>query len=162
MSEKFESVVMYGSWLETARKWLDEDDVCRVMVQLMEYGLSGKVPENTNKNMAIIFDMARPNIDANIKKKVDGRKGGRKPGAQPGNENAKKKRITSGLSNADANAYANANADADANANDSGLTPPAASGFAPLEGAALAESDDGVVMDGREWYEEYLRNKRRG
>lgn len=155
MPQAHKSVVMYGSWLETARELLDnEDDVCRLMVQLMEYGLTGKVPENDNVIMKTIFKMAKPNIDSNIEKKINGKKGGR----------PRKNEKTIGLSNADANAYANANADADANANEnvSGSTPHSASGFAPLEGAALAESGDGVVMDGREWYEEYLRNKRRG
>lgn len=152
MPQAHKSVVMYGSWLETARELLDnEDDVCRLMVQLMEYGLTGKVPENDNVIMKTIFKMAKPNIDSNIEKKINGKKGGR----------PRKNEKTIGLSNADANADANANADADANANDGGLTPPAASGSA-LEGAALAATGDGVVMDGREWYEEYLRNKRRG
>lgn len=149
MSEKYESVVMYGSWLETARKWLNEDDVGRVMVQLMEYGLTGKIPENRNSNMAIIFDMAKPNIDSNIRKKVGGKKGGRK----------KADAKTIGLSNANGNA--NDNGNANGNGNDSGLTPPAASGSA-LEGAALAATGDGVVMDGKELYEKYQRDKRDG
>lgn len=157
------AVIVCGSWLETAREMLDsEDDVCRLMVQLMEYGLTGKVPENDNVIMTTIFKMAKPNIDSNIKKKMDGRKGGRKPGGQQGNKNAEKKRITSGLSNANVNGNANANANDNGNGNESGSTPPTASGFAPLEGAALAETGDGVEIDGRELYEEYRRNKRNG
>ena len=150
MPETHKSVVMYGSWLETARELLDnENDVCRLMVQLMEYGLTGKVPDNDNVIMKTIFKMAQPNIDANIEKKVNGKKGGR----------PRKNEKTSGLSNADANAYANANAYADANANDSGLTPPSASGLAP-GGAALAETSDGKEMTGEELYERYQRNRR--
>ena len=150
MPETHKSVVMYGSWLETARELLDnENDVCRLMVQLMEYGLTRKVPDNDNVIMKTIFKMAQPNIDANIEKKVNGKKGGR----------PRKNEKTSGLSNADANAYANANAYADANANDSGLTPPSASGLAP-GGAALAETGDGKEMTGEELYERYQRNRR--
>ena len=132
MADKYESVVMYGSWLEIARSKLEEPDVCRLMVQLMEYGLSGKVPDNSdNLVMDIIFDMAKPNIDSNIRKKVNGRKGGRKPGGQAGNRNAKKneeKRITSGLSNDNVNGNANANANDNVNANGNANALPAVGG----------------------------------
>lgn len=125
MAEKYESVVMYGSWLEVARSKLEEPEVCRLMVQLMEYGLSGKVPDNSdNIVMDTIFAMAKPNIDSNIRKKISGRKGGRKPGGQAGNQNAKKneeKRITYGLSNGNVNGNANANANDNANDNDNDL-----------------------------------------
>lgn len=136
MADKYESVVMYGSWLEIARSKLSEPDVCRLMVQLMEYGLSGKVPDNSdNIVMDIIFDMAKPNIDSNIRKKVNGRKGGRKPGGQAGNQNAKKseekneeKRITYGLSNDNVNGNANANANDNVNANGNANALPAVGG----------------------------------
>jgi hypothetical protein len=132
MADKYESVVMYGSWLEIARAKLPEPDVCRLMVQLMEYGLSGKVPDNSdNIVMDIIFDMAKPNIDSNIRKKVNGRKGGRKPGGQAGNQNAKKneeKRITYGLSNDNVNGNANANANDNVNANGNANALPAVGG----------------------------------
>ena len=150
MSQTYKSVVMYGSWLETARELLDnEDDVCRLMVQLMEYGLTGKVPENDNVIMKTIFKMAKPNIDSNIEKKVNGKKGGR----------PRKNEKTIGLSNADANADANANADADANENVSGLTPHSASGLASGD-AALADTGDGVEMTGAELYDKYKRDRR--
>lgn len=132
MADKYESVVMYGSWLEIARSKLEEPDVCRLMVQLMEYGLSGKVPDNSdNIVMDIIFDMAKPNIDSNIRKKVNGRRGGRKPGGQAGNQNAKKneeKRITYGLSNDNVNGNANANANDNVNANGNANALPAVGG----------------------------------
>lgn len=124
----FDSMVMYKTWLDVARSQLPEEDACKLMVQIMEYGFTGKVPEFDNVVMQVIFDMARPNIDSNIKKKINGKKGGRKPGGQPGNKNAKKpggtpkdenekKRITTGLSNANANANGNVNANGNANVN---------------------------------------------
>lgn len=116
MAEKFESVVMYGSWLEVARNQLNEDDVCKLMVQLMEYGLYGTIPQNDDAIMNVIFMMAKPNIDSNIRKKLSGRKGGR-----PKNKgNAK----TSGLSNGNGNANGNVNANGNANDNESPSTSP--------------------------------------
>ena len=115
----FDSMVIYKTWLDVARSKLPEEEACKLMVQIMEYGFSGEVPKFDNVVMEVIFEMARPNIDANIKKKINGKKGGRKPGGQPKNQNAKK-RITYGLSNVNANAYANVNAYANANENANG------------------------------------------
>ena len=122
MAETFDSIVMYKTWLDVARDKLSEEEACKLMVQIMEYGFTGKIPKLDNPIMSVIFDMARPNIDSNIKKKINGRKGGRPPGGQPGNKNAekRKKRITSGLSNGNGNANANANGNGNANGNDNG------------------------------------------
>lgn len=155
MAEKYESVVMYGSWLKIARAKLPEPDVCRLMVQLMEYGLSGKVPDNSdNLVMDIIFDMAKPNIDSNIRKKVNGRKGGRKPGGQAGNHNAKKgeekneeKRITYGLSNDNVNGNANANANDNVNANGNANALPAVGGGCSLEDATTTALEGESIPD---------------
>lgn len=155
MADKYESVVMYGSWLEIARSKLSEPDVCRLMVQLMEYGLSGKVPDNSdNIVMDIIFDMAKPNIDSNIRKKVNGRKGGRKPGGQAGNRNAKKgeekneeKRITYGLSNDNVNGNANANANDNVNANGNVNALPAVGGGCSLGDATTTALEGESIPD---------------
>ena len=151
MADKYESVVMYGSWLEIARSKLSEPDVCRLMVQLMEYGLSGKIPDNSdNIVMDIIFDMAKPNIDSNIRKKVNGKKGGRKPGGQAGNQNAKKneeKRITYGLSNDNVNGNANANANDNVNANGNANALPAVGGGCSLGDATTTALEGESIPD---------------
>lgn len=130
---ELESVVMYKSWLEVARSRLSEEDACKLMVQLMEYGLSGKIPQNDNAVMSLIFDMAKPNIDSNIKKRLNGQKGGRR---------SKK---TSGLSNAYADAYVNANAYANENANE--CATPSAS--APVDGGTASGADEVRWVDAR-------------
>lgn len=119
----FKSMVFYSSWYETAEK---RGDAFRdkMINQIIRYGLYGEIPDNSDDEMAnMMFEMAKPNIDANIQNKINGSKGGRKPGGQPGNSNAKK-RITGGLSNADADAYENADADANADVNEASVSDP--------------------------------------
>lgn len=138
MAEKYESVVIYGSWLTTARKYLPENDACKLMVQLMEYGLSGKIPDNSDDRMNVVFDMARPNIDSNIRKKEAGKKGGR---GHKKEEDKKTYGLTSGLTNANVNA--NANANDNGNVNDNALS--SADTSCPFDGAedtALKAKDD--------------------
>lgn len=126
MANTYESVVMYGSWLEVARSKLDENDVCTLMVQLMEYGLSGKIPNNDNEIMDVIFEMAKPNIDSNVRKKNAGKKGGR-----PSNNGAKTNGLSNENENANAYAYGNENDDAQ----------PSASPSCPVTGAEGSASD---------------------
>lgn len=138
MAKTNDSVVIYKSWLETARSHLTEEKANKLMVQLMEYGFDGKLPRNDDPAMDIIFEMAKPNIDSNIQKKINGMKGGRKPGGQPGNKNAKK-RITSGLSNVNVNANDNVNVNVNGNDNDNVLP---SDGTAAIESAAGSSSED--------------------
>ena len=127
MANTFNSVVLYGSWLEIARRNLPEDKVAELMVQLMEYGLYGKIPQNDNLAMNLIFEMAKPNIDSNIQKKISGAKGGR-PRKPP-------KEKTYGLSNVNGNGNANVNGNVNDNANDN---VPAADATPRPEGGACA------------------------
>ena len=121
MAAKYESMVFYASWYETANKYGNAFRD-KMLNQLIRYALYGDTPDNSDDPVAdMMFSMAKPNIDSNIKKKIDGRKGGRKPGGQAGNQNASKKRITSGLSNANVNGNANANANDNGNVNDNVL-----------------------------------------
>lgn len=106
MSE-INSMVFYKSWYETAS---DEGEEFRnkIINQILRYGFYGEIPDNTDDGMArIMFKDARPLIDANIKKRVDGAKGGR-----PKKEKNHTK--TTGLSNVDVDVDADANVDADA------------------------------------------------
>jgi len=129
---EFKSMVFYVSWYEIADQH-GEKFRNKVINQLLRYGLYGEVPENKTDPLAkMMFEMAKPSIDANIKKKVYGAKGGR-PGAPKGNQNAKKKQITIGLSNVDADANEDADADADANVNEDGASASASLGASRSE-----------------------------
>lgn len=130
MAKTFDSVVIYKSWLDTARKYLPEEDVNRLMVQLMEYGFDGTMPKNDNASMDIVFDMAKPLIDANIEKRINGSKGGR---------GKKKSAKTSGLSNVNVNDNGNVNVNANVNDNDNVLP---SGGTAAVVSAAGSPSED--------------------
>lgn len=114
--DEFKSMIFYSSWYETANKhgakFRD-----KIINQLLRYGLYGELPDNSSDPvMEMMFEMAKPNIDANIQKKINGAKGGR-PKKTGKNSDEKTILKPQGLSNADANANANANADAYANGN---------------------------------------------
>lgn len=130
MAKTFDSVVIYKSWLDAARKYLPEEEVNRLMVQLMEYGFDGTMPKNDNASMDIIFDMAKPLIDSNIEKRINGSKGGR---------GKKKSAKTSGLSNVNVNANDNVNVNVNGNDNDNVLP---SDGTAAIESAAGSSSED--------------------
>lgn len=160
---KYKSMVFFSSWYEKAMEQ-GEEFFQKAVKQLLQYGLYGIEPDNEGDPlMKMFFDMARPSIDHNMARKEAGRKGGQ-ASSRKGVKNGEHRQKSKQVSYADADAYDNAYADVDADVNGdvSGSTPHSASGFAPLEGAALADPGDGVVVDGREWYEEYLRNKHRG
>jgi hypothetical protein len=102
-------MVFYSSWYETAEK---RGDAFRdkMINQIIRYGLYGEIPDNSDDDIAnMMFEMAKPNIDTNIKKKIGGSKGGRKAAGT-------KKQITNGLTYGLSNADADANEDADADA----------------------------------------------
>lgn len=155
---KYKSMVFFSSWYERAAEQ-GEAFFQKAVKQLLQYGLYGIEPDNEDDPlMKMFFDMAKPSIDHNMTRKEAGQKGGRvssRKGVKNGEHRGKSKQV----SYADVDAYVNA--DADAYVDDSGLTPPAASGLASGD-AALAATSDSVVMDGSELYAEYLRNKRNG
>lgn len=70
-----DSIVFYRSFYEALRK-LPPDDFKQAAIAIMEYGLNDTEVE-CDGVAEIIFTMARPQIDANIKRAVGGAKGGR-------------------------------------------------------------------------------------
>lgn len=155
LMENYDSMVFYASWYQNADA-IGKEFRDKMLNQLIRYGLFGEIPDNSDDPIAdMMFKMAKPNIDSNIKKKIDGRKGGRKPGGQSGNTNAKK-RITSGLSNGNVNVNGNVNANDNDNANVNGNgnvnDDASASASATLEaGRSEPGWGDGVYRTMEEW-----------
>lgn len=105
----YNSMVFYQTWYEIAKS-NGEEFLNRAIKQIIEYGLYEKVPDNSKDPiMKMFFDMAKPNIDANIERRKNGKKGGRPRNPKKTDEK------TSGLSNVDVDADVNADADADTN-----------------------------------------------
>lgn len=148
---KYNSMVFYQSWYDIAKGYGD-DFLNRACRELLEYGLFGTVPDNSDDPvMRMFFDMAKPNIDSNIERKMNGKKGGRPP------KKTKTSGLTSGLSNVDVDADVNADADADTNVNDN-LASPTPSDSA-LEGQSSGEEiSPEEARKELERYEHELRN----
>lgn len=71
-----ESMVFYSSFSKAIKR-LPEDEQLKALWSIIDYGIDGKEPEGDGLFM-VAFDMAKPQIDANIKRKENGFKGGRK------------------------------------------------------------------------------------
>lgn len=69
-----DSFVVYASYLKAAKR-LNDADRLAVYDAIMEYGIEGTEPE-TDGVAAAIFEIVKPLIDANMKKREAGRKGG--------------------------------------------------------------------------------------
>lgn len=111
-----ESMVFYSSFSKAIKR-LPEDEQLKALWSIIDYGIDGKEPERDGLFM-VAFDMAKPQIDANIKRKENGLKGGRKK--TNGYENEKPMVLeneTNGYENEKPNVNVNANVNANANVN---------------------------------------------
>ena len=74
---KRESFIFYRSFYEATRD-LPEDSFRRVMISVMMYGIDG-IDSDLEGMERCLFTLMKPQLDANIKRYVDGKKGGRPP-----------------------------------------------------------------------------------
>ena len=111
MDEKNESVIIYQTWLESSAL-LGEEKQIKALMQIIHYGLYGKVPDNSDDPMMQMLLMNwMPLVDAQKKK--------RKGGAPKGNQNARKKQLNK--TTQPFNVNGNGNGNVNANDNDPSL-----------------------------------------
>lgn len=111
--ENFDSMVFYKSWYENASEQGDKFRD-KMLNQILKYGLYGEEPDNGDDPVAnMMFKMAKPNIDSNIQKRINGQRGGR-----PKKNHTK----TTGLSNDNVNANVNANDNVNENENEASVS----------------------------------------
>ena len=70
-----DSLIFYRSFAKAIKR-LPEAEQLKALWAIVDYGLDGTEPEEEGLYM-VAYDMAKPQIDANIKRKNDGKKGGR-------------------------------------------------------------------------------------
>ena len=122
MDEKNESVIIYQTWLESSAL-LGEEKQMEALMQIIHYGIYGKVPENPDDPiMQMLLMNWMPLVDAQKKR--------RKGGAPKGNQNAKGHGAPKGNKNAQKtnnknkqpfNVKGNGNGNVNANDNDPSL-----------------------------------------
>lgn len=73
-----DSLIFYSSFAKAIKR-RPESEQLKALWAIIDYGLDGIEPEDDGSDAAYmsIFEMAQPQIDANIKRKADGAKGGR-------------------------------------------------------------------------------------
>lgn len=80
-----ESFVFYKSFFDAIKEF-DNDTIAEFFKLVCQYALEGDVLDTENKVAKALFQMTMPQIDANKKRRENGRKGG----APAGNNNAQK------------------------------------------------------------------------
>lgn len=125
MADKNESVVIYQTWLESAAL-LGEEKQIEALMQIINYGIYGTVPDNPDDPMMQMLLMNwMPLVDAQKKRRKGGApKGnqnakGNKGGAPKGNQNARKKQLNK--TTQPFNVNGNGNGNVNANYNDPSL-----------------------------------------
>ena len=71
-----DSLIFYSSFAKAIKRLPDAEQL-KALWAIIDYGLEDMEPEDDGDTYMSIFDMAKPQIDANIKRKADGAKGGR-------------------------------------------------------------------------------------
>lgn len=71
-----DSLIFYSSFAKAIKRLPDAEQL-KALWAIIDYGLDDKKPEDDGGTYMAIYDMAKPQIDANIKRKADGAKGGR-------------------------------------------------------------------------------------
>ena len=101
-----DSLIFYRSFAKAIKR-LPEAEQLKALWAIVDYGLDGTEPEEEGLYM-VAYDMAKPQIDANIKRKNDGKKGGRPSIKTSGYENEENIK-TSGYENEKPNVNVNDN-----------------------------------------------------
>ena len=120
LHEMMDSMIFYGSFLESVEEFTEHEQWTLIKA-ILRYGLYGEEPD-LPAHMKGIFKIARPLIDANVERRINGKKGGRpkKPMVSElktyGYENE-----TIGYETTKPNVNVNGNVNVNANANDDAL-----------------------------------------
>lgn len=70
------SFVFYDSFRDSVED-MDDKDRLAFYEAIIDYSLDGKPPNGLSKELARMFKLVKPQLDANTKRKKDGKKGGR-------------------------------------------------------------------------------------
>lgn len=119
------SMVFYRGFYEAIRD-LDGEEFKMAVCAIFEYGLNGREPEHMTGVAWMFFKMAKPQIDANNKKYLNGRKGGRPKTKQNQSEpdsNQNKPNNNQSEPNVNVNDNVNVNVNVNDNVNSSTQTP---------------------------------------
>ena len=87
------ATIFYGDWLKGLRK-MPREKAGVVLLELLEYGTTGKPPELDDLAQEVVFELCAGDIDRDNEKFIakceQNRENGKKGGAPKGNQNARK------------------------------------------------------------------------
>lgn len=122
-----ESFIFYRSFFDAVAKIKNKSAKLAAYEAIISFGLNGTLPTHLPYEADLVFTMARPQLEANYKRMIDGRKGAEHgiKGGRPkkdknpdGDINKNPSGVTSKTANSNANVNANANVNEKENGND--------------------------------------------
>ena len=160
------SFVFYRSFYDVVNLIPDEAMRCRAYTAICEYGFYGVEPaEDEDVLVRMVFTQAKPQIDANNKRRENGKMGGapRKKNAEPKDNHEVTKvepMVNQTVTKAEPNANANVNENANQNVNDNGNVKQITERFTPPTHAQVLDyiAEKGLQIDGERFMDYYTAN----
>ena len=160
------SFVFYRSFYDVVNLIPDEAMRCRAYTAICEYGFYGVEPaEDEDVLVRMVFTQAKPQIDANNKRRESGRMGGapRKKNAEPKDNHEVTKvepMVNQTVTKAEPNVNANVNENANQNVNDNGNVKQTTGRFTPPTHAQVLDyiAEKGLQIDGERFMDYYTAN----
>ena len=162
MSKKKEenSFVFYRSFYDVVNLIPDEAMRCRAYTAICEYAFNGVEPDEDEAFVVkMVFTQAKPQIDANIKRRENGKLGGapRKKNVEPEDNHKVTKvepTVNQSVTTVEPNVNVNANANENVNVNDNvmGFTPPT------LEAVQAYIHEHHLAIDAERFVDYYTAN----
>ena len=160
------SFVFYRSFYDVVNLIPDAAMRCRAYTAICEYAFHGVEPaEDEDVLVKMVFTQAKPQIDANNKRRENGKMGGapRKNNAKPkGNHTVTEPEPTDNqtITKAEPNVNVNVNANENVNVNDNGNVKLSAERFAPPTHAQVLDyiAEKGLQIDAERFMDYYTSN----
>lgn len=153
-----DSIVFYRSFYDAVRD-MPPTEYKECMDALLEYGFDGIVPQSLSPSAYVFFTLIKPQLDANIKRREDGKKGGKygKLGGRPKKENP----IGVISKNPIGVMSETPNVNVNVNVNDNNIPPISPKGESPETVINKSELSDSVKSMLKDWIQ-YKRERREG
>jgi hypothetical protein len=145
--EQIDSFIFYKSFEEAISQIPSEKEQLDVYKAIIRYGLYREAPEGMALLPSIVWTQARPQLDANFERLVNGRKGGRPPKDKPTVNENENQRFSNKEPNANENNNSNVNENENNNSNITVNVRGARSKYGKYDNVLLSEDEFRLIKE---------------